>query len=90
MELLFILMLIVWFGILMRFVEKNAREKQKKYLQEAMKEANGEISDSQVSSKRCPPHKWTYHPKTEKLTCTLCNYEAGSDFTPRNSNDNPY
>lgn len=23
-------------------------------------------------------HDWTYHPETKKLTCTKCNYEAGS------------
>jgi hypothetical protein len=26
----------------------------------------------------CPPHDWTYHPVTDKLTCTRCNYVAGS------------
>jgi hypothetical protein len=26
----------------------------------------------------CPPHKWSYHPVTDKLTCTACNFEAGS------------
>lgn len=24
------------------------------------------------------PHDWTYHPETKRLTCTKCNYEAGS------------
>lgn len=24
-------------------------------------------------------HDWTYHPVSKKLTCTKCNYEAGSD-----------
>ena len=23
-------------------------------------------------------HDWSYHPETKKLTCTKCNYEAGS------------
>lgn len=27
---------------------------------------------------QCPPHDWTYHPVTDKLTCTRCNYVAGS------------
>ena len=22
--------------------------------------------------KKCPPHAWSYHPKTEKLVCTAC------------------
>lgn len=25
----------------------------------------------------CPPHKWTYHPITQRMTCVVCNYEAG-------------
>lgn len=24
-------------------------------------------------------HNWTYHPVTKILTCTKCNYEAGSN-----------
>lgn len=26
----------------------------------------------------CDIHKWTYHPETERLTCTECGFEAGS------------
>lgn len=33
--------------------------------------------------KQCPPapgahHDWSYHPQTSRLTCTKCNFEAGS------------
>lgn len=24
-------------------------------------------------------HDWTYHPVSKRLTCTKCNYEAGSN-----------
>ena len=33
--------------------------------------------------KDCPPHRWSYHPVTDKLTCQECNFEAGSGFNPR-------
>ena len=29
----------------------------------------------------CPPHKWTYHPETSKMTCTICNFVAGTYAT---------
>ena len=29
----------------------------------------------------CPSHKWSYHPVTNKLTCTECNYESGTHKT---------
>jgi len=32
------------------------------------------------SVKNCPPHGWSYHPQTNKMTCTKCNFEAGNNY----------
>lgn len=41
-----------------------------------------ELEDLNRKIKGCPPYKghhdWTYHPVSKKLTCTKCNFEAGT------------
>jgi hypothetical protein len=71
-----LIMLIVMFLVIINFARSVDENLKKKY--------GGKIASP------CPPHKWTYHPVTNRLTCTECNYEAGSDFNPRGSNDKPY
>lgn len=74
--ILLILAIVVFVAML-----RNASE-------DAAKERHSEMVG--LNRKDCPPHKWAHHPVTDKLTCTICNYVAGSDFTPRGSNDSPY
>jgi len=31
-----------------------------------------------LNKHKCPPHKWTYHPVSGNLTCTVCDFVAGS------------
>jgi hypothetical protein len=78
----FILIFIVGFAMLGNKMEADARKKRQKILEELQDEVHGK-------EKNCPPHKWTYHPTTERLTCTVCNYIAGSNHEPR-GNDSPY
>lgn len=66
-----ILLLIVSLGSFLNSLEEEARKKQEQEIEELRKEL-GHVKDD------CPPHKWTYHPVTNKLTCTRCNYVAGS------------
>lgn len=33
---------------------------------------------------KCPPHRWSYHPVTERLTCIVCDFIAGSDDEQKN------
>lgn len=81
MDILLILLFIIIIASLLNALEKAAKEKQDKIINDFYKEFH-EID------KNCPPHKWTYHPKTNRLTCTLCNYEAGSGS--QESGDKPY
>lgn len=32
-----------------------------------------EKTKKDVNVKKCPPHKWSYHPQTHILVCTACN-----------------
>lgn len=74
-----VVILLIVFGLALfsRHMDKKAIESRKKFIAEVR---------SDVVGRNCPPHKWTYHPATERLTCTLCNLEAGSD-APRGGSD---
>lgn len=50
-------------------------EEGKKRHEEEMNQIRLELGQEEG---RCPPHDWTYHPVTNKLTCAKCNYVAGS------------
>jgi hypothetical protein len=82
LPLLLLLLIIVVFALIGRSLEEAANEKRQKVLKQIHREAHG-------FDKNCPPHKWAYHPASQRLTCTLCNHVAGSDHNPRGG-DSPY
>lgn len=80
MQIIFFLILIVIFSNFINWVEQKALERQAKVLSEIKEEVY-------PTEKKCPPHKWSHHPETHKLTCTSCNYVAGTEVP---SSDSPY
>lgn len=34
--------------------------------------------DGEYQKRVCDIHKWSYHPETKHLECTVCGYKAGS------------
>jgi len=68
---LFLALVIFGFYMMASAISKQNEEYEKEYLRLVQ------------SVKRCPPepgthHDWSHHPSTNKLTCTKCNFEAGS------------
>lgn len=82
-----IVLFTVFMALLGNKIEDAARKRHKDMVRDLKRDLNYE---KPVEQRSCPPHKWSYHPATEKLTCIVCNYVAGSDFDPRGSGDKPY
>jgi len=61
----FMLLVILFFMVAMKAVDDKLVEQQKKFLEKELK------------LKKCPPHKWSYHPQTDRLCCTICDFKAG-------------
>lgn len=78
MDIFLILLIVIGFALFANILDSNARERHRKAMKGLQEDLHG---------KSCPPHKWTYHPVTNRLTCTLCNFVAGQDFNPRGEND---
>ncbi len=39
------------------------------------------IRSTSTRRRNCSPHRWSTHPETNKLECTLCGFVAGSHET---------
>jgi hypothetical protein len=63
--LFLMLIVILFFMAAMKAVDEKLIEQQRKFI------------EKELSLKKCPPHKWSYHPQTEKLCCINCNFTAG-------------
>lgn len=73
MEIFAIVISIVLFSMFVNWFEAKALEGQVKAIIES-------------PAVKCPPHKWSHHPETHRLTCITCQYVAGSEPT----NKEPY
>lgn len=74
MEGLIPLLIVLMFAITIGSFLKSMEEQARKDHEDSIKELRKELGHKED----CPPHKWTYHPVSSKLTCTRCNYVAGS------------
>lgn len=63
--LFFTIIAILFFMAAMSTIDKKLVEERRKFLEKELK------------LKKCPPHKWSYHPQTDKLCCTACDFVAG-------------
>lgn len=66
-----LMLLLVGIGSFMDHLEREAKKKNEE-------ELNALVAQAANKDKWCPPHTWAYHPVTDRLTCTRCNYVAGS------------
>lgn len=74
MIFVFVLFLVALIGIFYSIAASLARHAE---------ETEREYKTMLRNIKQCPPapgahHDWSYHPQTSRLTCTKCNFEAGS------------
>lgn len=65
---MFLALVIFGFYMLSSALSKQAEEYEKEYARLVR------------NVKNCPPHGWSYHPQTNKLTCIKCNFEAGNHY----------
>ncbi len=65
-----ILVLTLFFGLMifLTFIGMATAEIERKQKEEYEKKRN---------IRTCPPHRWTYHPVHEKLSCINCNLTPG-------------
>lgn len=73
MVIIVLILLIIGYSYFAKKLDEAARQK---YISEMKRELATD----------CPPHKWAYHPQTDRLTCIRCNFEAGSYEPTDNGN----